>query len=112
MGYFDRLRKGPEILENIERLLKIDLRRPFMCMSDYYGIMFVTPIEEVIIDGKENINTREEKAKCLVKYALQYLNACYDKCVCGENLILRVDDKKSVKVYRHNLIEGRTGNKI
>lgn len=56
--------------------------REFKEESDYYGVVFKVPVEEVIFDGRNDAETREEKVKCLVKYALYYLNDCYNSSVC------------------------------
>lgn len=104
-SYFRELQRGPEIIENIERFIRKDLLREFKEQSKYYGIVFKIPVEEVIVDGRDDIETKEEKVRCLLKYALYYLNDFYNNSVCGNNLILRLHNGKRVKVDHCILID-------
>lgn len=97
-GYFYDLQRGPEIIENIGRFIGKDLWREFKEQSKYYGVVFKVPIEEVIFDGRDDTKTREEKAKCLIKYGLYYLNDYYNASIGGNNLMLRIADNKRVEV--------------
>ena len=63
------------------------------------------PVENVIFDGRDNVNTKEEKVRCLIKYALFYLNDFYNGQVWGNNLMLRIHDSKKVAVDHCILIE-------
>ena len=97
-GYFRDLQSGPEIVENIGRFIGKDLWRDFKEQSKYYGVVFKVPVEDVIMDGRDSVKTKEEKMKCLIKYALFYLNDYYNGCVGGNNLMLRLHDGKKVVV--------------
>jgi len=104
-GYFYDLQRGPEIIENIGRFIGKDLWREFKAQSKYYGIVFKVPIEDAIFDGRNDTKTKEEKVKCLIKYALYYLNDFYNGSVGGNNLMLRIADNKTVQVDHCILIE-------
>lgn len=104
-GYFQDLQRGPEIIENIGRFIGKDIWREFKEQSKYYGIVFIVPVEEVIFDGRNDTRTKEEKVKCLIKYALYYLNDFYNGSICGNNLMLRIADNKTVGVDHCILIE-------
>lgn len=104
-GYFLDLQRGPEIVENIGRFIGKDLWRDFKEHSKYYGVVFKVPVEEVILDGRDNVETREEKVKCFAKYALFYLNDYYNRNIGGNNLMLRIHDSKKVVVDHCILIE-------
>lgn len=81
--YFWDLQRGPEIIENIGRFIGKDLWREYQELSKYYGVVFKMPVENVIFDGRDNVNTKEEKVRCLIKYALFYLNDFYNGCIGG-----------------------------
>lgn len=104
-GYFQDLQRGPEIMENIGRFIGKDLWREYKELSKYYGVVFKMPIENVIFDGRDNVNTKEEKVRCLIKYALFYLSDFYNGQVGGNNLMLRIHDSKKVAVDHCILIE-------
>lgn len=97
-GYFHDLQRGPEIIENIGRFIGKDFWREFKEKSKYYGVVFKVPVKEVIFDGRDDTDTKEEKARCLIKYALYYLNDYYNVSIGGNNLMLRIADNKKVEV--------------
>ena len=104
-GYFHDLQRGPEIIENMGRFIGKDLWREFKEQSKYYGIVFKIPVEEVIFDGRDDTETKEEKVRCLLKYALYYLNDFYNGSIGGNNLMLRIHDSKKVEVDHCILID-------
>lgn len=103
--YFQDLQRGPEIIENIGRFIGKDIWRDYTERSNYYGIVFKVPIEELVFDGRDDIDTKEGKVKCLIKNALYYLNDFYDGSIRGNNLMLRIPDDKKVEVDHYILIE-------
>lgn len=102
---FHDLQRGPEIIENVGRFIGKDLWREFKEQSKYYGIVFKIPVEEVIFDGRDDTETKEEKVRCLLKYALYYLNDFYNGSIGGNNLMLRIHDSKKVEVDHCILID-------
>lgn len=104
-GYFGDLQRSPEIIENIGRYIRKDLWREYQDKTKYYGVVFRIPIEDVIFDNKNNVNTKGEKIRCFIKYALFTLRDCYYNCPGGSNIMLRISDNKKVKVDHCILID-------
>lgn len=72
--------------------------REYQDKTKYYGVIFRIPIEDVIFDNKSDVNTKEEKIRCFIKYALFTLRDCYYNCPGGSNIMLRISDNKKAKV--------------
>ena len=104
-GYYHDLQRGPEILENLERFLGINLLREYEKQSKYYGIVFRKPIDKVIFDGKDDVVTHEQKVKCFLNYALKYLHDFYRNCEGGNNLMIRIKDTEKAVVDHCILID-------
>ena len=99
-GYFWDLQRGPEIIENIGRYIGKDLWREYQDKTKYYGVVFRIPIEDVIFDNKSDVNTKEEKIRCFIKYALFTLRDCYYNCPGGSNIMLRISDDKKARPFQ------------
>ena len=70
-GYFQDLKRGPEILENLDRFIGKDLWREYKKQSKYYGIVFKVPMPEIIYDGIDGLFTKEESVRFFIKNALE-----------------------------------------
>lgn len=105
-SYYRDLQFGPEVIGCIERYLKINLCSEYRKKSNYYGLVFKVPLDEIIFDGKGNVETIEDKARCLLKYALLTLHGCYFHCPSSSNNpILRLHDASKVMVDHCILLE-------
>lgn len=105
-GYYNSLRLGPEFIGCIERYLGIDILREFRENSNYYGIVFKVPLNEIIFDDAQEINNTKEKARLLVKHALMTLHGHYFRYTSsGNNPILRINDSSRAKVDHCILIK-------
>ena len=105
-SYYRDLQLGPEVVGCIERYLGIDLCSEYREKSHYYGAVFRMPLDEIIFDDKDGIETRDDKAKCLIKYALLTLHGYYFHCPSrGNNPALRIADDSKVMVDHCILIE-------
>lgn len=105
-GYYRDLQFGPEVVGCIERCLGIDLCSEYREKSNYYGMVFKVPLDEIIFDGKDGVGTREDKARCLIKYALLTLHGRYFHCASSSNNpMLRIADDSKVMVDHCILIE-------
>lgn len=105
-GYYRDLQFGPEFLGCIERYLGVDLCQKFREKSRYYGVVFKVPIDEVIFDGVDDVETQEEKVRYLIKYSLLTLQGCYfHQPSSSNNPMLRIRDDSKVKVDHCILIK-------
>jgi hypothetical protein len=105
-GYYRDLQCGPEFLGCIGRYLGVDLCRKFRKNSKYYGVVFRVPINEVIFDGVDDIETQEEKVRYLIKHSLQTLHGCYfHQPSSNNNPMLRIRDDSKAKVDHCILIK-------
>ena len=99
--YVSRLQRCPEILESIERLLRIKgLAKGYEGKSDYYCFMYRFPLERVIFDGKDGL-TIEEKQFYLLKqvaYRLYQYTANPRYLFDDDNPILRLEDDDNASV--------------
>ncbi len=98
-GYFRDLDFGPEIIRCIGQYIGIDLWREYRKRTNYYGVVFKVPINEIIFDGVDNITTKEDKVKYLLKNSLLTLHGCYFRCPSStNNPIIRISDDSKAKV--------------
>lgn len=105
-GYFRNLQFGPEVIGCIERYLEIDLCSKYRKKSKYYGVVFKAPLDEIIFDGMDSIETREDKARYLLKSALLTLYGGYFDCPSSSNNpMLRIADDSRAIVDHCILIE-------
>lgn len=106
-GYFEQLARGPEVVECIGRYIgDIDLWRKYKERTKYYGVVFKVPINEIIFDGTNGIETQKDKARYLVKYSLLALHGCYFHCPSSSNNPkIRLNDDSKVKVDHCILIK-------
>lgn len=105
-GYYRDLQFGPEFLGCIERYLDVDLCQKFREKSRYYGVVFKVPIDEVIFDGVDDVETREEKVGYIIKHSLQTLHGCYfQQPSSSNNPMVRIRDDSKVKVDHCILIK-------
>jgi hypothetical protein len=105
-GYYRDLQFGPEFMRCIGRYLGADLCQKFRKKSRYYGVVFKVPIDEVIFNGVNDVETQEEKVRYLIKYSLQTLQSCYfHQLSSSNNPMLRIRDDFKVKVDHCILIK-------
>lgn len=70
------------------------------------GGVFRVPINEVIFDGVDDIETQEEKVRYLIKHSLQTLHGCYfHQPSSNNNPMLRIRDDSKAKVDHCILIK-------
>ena len=105
-GYYRDLQFGPEVLGCIERYLGIDLCGAYRDKSNYYGMVFRVPIDEIIFDGKDSVVIREDKVRYLLKHSLLTLYGCYFHCPSNSNNpMIRIRDDAKAKIDHCILIE-------
>ncbi|MBR6404385.1 MAG: hypothetical protein IKS48_13470 [Eubacterium sp.] len=105
-GYFDYLKRSPEIILNLDDYLGTNMWKEFQKETQYYGVVFKVPIEEVIFDGKDLSLTNDVKVKLLLKYALRTMHGCYYQCASSDNNpIIRLTDSETVKIDHFIKIE-------
>ena len=98
-GYFNDIKRSPEIIRSLDYFLGTDMWRMFQKETQFYGVVFKVPIENVIFDEKDLLLDKEEKVKLLLRYALRTMHGCYYRCASsGNNPILRLDDGETVKI--------------
>lgn len=71
--YFLHLQEGPEILQNLEEFLKIDLTSEYKSKTKYYGIVCKVSIQDIIFDEKDRLIGIDEKIKYYIAGCLKYL---------------------------------------
>ena len=96
--YSQALSRGPELLQNIERLLDIDGMVSDYCKnSKYYCIEYLVPLSEVYFDlDYHPPKTDREKTLELLKWSMLRLYNEWLGIISGENLVLRLADDTSV----------------
>lgn len=62
-GYIRDLSYGPEILMYLDDFLQMNLCLKYRECSKYYKAFIKAPIEDIIFDGKEEINTAQKKSE-------------------------------------------------
>ena len=101
-----KLRMGIIVLGCIERYLGIDLCGAYRDKSNYYGMVFRVPIDEIIFDGKDSVVIREDKVRYLLKHSLLTLYGCYFHCPSNSNNpMIRIRDDAKAKIDHCILIE-------
>lgn len=105
-GYYRDLQFGPEFLGCIGRYLGLDLCQKFREKSRYYGVVFKVPIDEVVFDNMNDVETQEEKVQYLIKCSLLTLLGLYfHQPLSSNNPMLRIRDDSKVKVEHCILIK-------
>lgn len=105
-GYYNSLRFGPEFIGCIERYLGIGILREFREKTNYYGIVFKVPLNEIIFDKASEIKNTKEKARFLVRHSLMTLHGFYfGFALDSNNPILRINDSSRVQVDHCILIK-------
>lgn len=97
--YYNALKKGPEIIENLGRFLKINLVAQYQKQSKYYGVVLKAPIENIFFDGLDRITGKKEKTRLIIDNALRTLMSHYNDAPSGDNNpIIRFSDNESIPV--------------
>lgn len=105
-GYYNDLDFGPEIIGCIGRYRGNELWREYRKKTKYYGVVFKMPVNEIIFDGVDGIETQEDKARYQVKYSLLTLHGCYFHCLSStNNPMIRLKDDSKAKVDHCILIK-------
>ena len=99
--YTRQLRDCPEILECLERYLRIkDLVKDYAEKSEYYCFMYRFPIERVIFDGKDDLTVEEKQFHLLnqVAYRLYQYSGDSRYLFDHDNPILRLKDDENASL--------------
>lgn len=100
--YYLSLSNGPEILFDLDAYIKEEYRvKSYLCQeytkrTDYYSVVFKASLSEIIIDEKDSM-TIEEKERYFLQIALYNLY-CFYHSKSYKNIVIRLDDEKSIKV--------------
>lgn len=98
-GYYRDLSVEPEFIRCIGEYINVELWREYRKRTNYYGVVFKVPINEIIFDGMNGIETKEDKARYLVKKSLFTLHGCYFNYPSStNNPIIRIKDDAKAKV--------------
>ena len=104
--YYRDLDFGPEVIGCIGRYIGVELWREYRNKTNYYGVAFKVPVNEIIFDGVDDIETQEDKERYLVKYSLLTLHGRYFNCPSStNNPMIRLKDDSKAKVDHCILIK-------
>ncbi len=105
-GYYRTLQEGPELLQDLDEMLKTDLTSRFKSQSKYYALYIRTAWENVLFDGHEEINTIEDKIDYFLLECMEYLHLYY---LGGDGLVevpvIRFSDAATVLVDHYEEID-------
>lgn len=73
-GYYNDLDFGPEVIGCIGRYIGNELWREYRKKTKYYGVVFKVPVNEIIFDGVDGIETQEDKVPDAVHEAAKEVN--------------------------------------
>lgn len=100
-GYYDRLFKGPELLQDIDDCLDKTLSKDFRKISNYYLVIVKVPLSDIIFDEREDLNVPGDRTKMYLSACFEFLLAWYSKgnyCCYLHNEKLRLSDYTSIEV--------------
>ena len=96
--YYSTLSRGPEILYEIYKLLKIDnMIDDYISNSNYYCFEYLIPISKVIFDGYDSCINNLDKTKKFLKEVLKYLYYEMIGNTASDYLVLRLPDNENLK---------------
>lgn len=105
-GYYYHLYAGPELLECLERFLKIPgLQMEYKQKSKYYYSAVLLPIEDIVFDNNESIDSSEKKTYEFLYSCISFLSDWHNDYPVLSNRIIRVNDHKSLTVHHNILLE-------
>ena len=99
-GYYNLLNRGPELLQDLDELLGTHLCDDYCKSSKYYYAICKVPLQQVIFDGREDLNSSLNRTKSYLSSCFEFLAEWYSLEEDGSlsNLVLRMDDYTSIKV--------------
>lgn len=104
--YYTYLMRGPELLQDLDNFFLTNMCQKYKKESQYYVSIFKVHLDDVIFDGRNSFNVRDDKeVKYLVLCFMFLLDYYRDSKTLLFNQVVRLDDFQSVKVSRNILME-------
>ena len=99
-GYYNQLRRGPEILHDIDRFFDTNLSYDFYKQSTYYFALIKVSLEHIIFDENEDKKISIDRTKLFLSYCFQaiYNIVFVDNNIGVSNPIIRLTDVESAMV--------------
>ena len=99
-GYYDQLKRSPEILQDLDRYFDTNLSSIFYKLSNYYYALIKVRLNQIIFDENEDQRMSRDRTKLFLNYCFQAIyNLLYiDKNSGITNPMIRLTDAESAIV--------------
>lgn len=99
-GYYYSLKRSPELLQDIDSFLDTNLCEEFFKISKYYFAICEVPLQKVIFDGRDDLNSCLNRTKSYLSLCFEFLASWYrhESDSILPNTMLRMDDYTKIKV--------------
>ena len=99
-GYYDLLKRGPEVLQDIDKLFDTNLSSTFYKISNYYFALIRVDLNQIIFDNSEDKTISCDTTKLFLDFCFQ---AIYKLLYVGKsggitNPMIRLNDSDSATV--------------